>query len=76
MKATAYQRGHLIEYDFETKRWHYADDGSPITIDRPCVKYGRVATPEGYDACVGYIPNIQAACCGHGVEKPYTMELV
>jgi hypothetical protein len=26
-------------------------------------------TPEGYDACLGYLPGVDAACCGHGVTR-------
>jgi hypothetical protein len=30
-------------------------------------------TSEGYDACLGFIPGVESACCGHGVEEPYQM---
>lgn len=26
-------------------------------------------TPEGHDACLGTIPNVMNACCGHGVRE-------
>lgn len=72
MSATSYQGGHLIEYN---KQWLYADDKSPISVKRPCVRCGRMPTPEGYDACLGYIPNVKSACCGHGMGNPI-MEFV
>ncbi len=29
-------------------------------------------TPEGYDACLGKLPDVVYACCGHGItEKAY-----
>ena len=34
---------------------------------------GRYPTPEGYDACMGYISGASAACCGHGVERRYIL---
>ena len=68
--ATSYQRGHLIECT-DGKTWHYKDNGEPAEIERPCVRCGQMPTPEGYDACLGEIPGVKAACCGHGVTKPY-----
>ena len=70
--VTSYKRGHLIRYI--GKQWVYADDGHPITEERPCIRCGRMPTPEGYDACLGYIPGAISACCGHGVESPYVIK--
>lgn len=30
-------------------------------------------TKEGYDACIGYVEGVKSACCGHGIEKSYTI---
>lgn len=27
-------------------------------------------TPDGHDACLGELPGVKYACCGHGVEPP------
>lgn len=27
--------------------------------------------PDGEDACIGHIPGVKGACCGHGVDDPY-----
>ena len=68
---TAYIRGHLIKY--EGGRWIY-EDGVPVEQEeRPCAKCGRPPTPEGHDACLGYIEGAVAACCGHGVEDGYIL---
>ncbi len=69
--STSALRGHSIEYvDGE---WCYVDDGTPtIGSDRPCGKCGRERTSEGHDACLGTIPGVMNACCGHGGStRPY-----
>lgn len=30
-------------------------------------------TKEGYDACLGRLPGVVAACCGHGVDDGYIL---
>lgn len=69
--ATGYCRGHLCRYDDEG--WRYVDTGVLIDDDpdRLCPRCGRPPTPEGYDACLGHIPGVTSACCGHGNEPPY-----
>lgn len=66
---TSFLRGHLAEYI--NQQWVYSDDKSPAIDNRVCKKCEKMPTPEGYDACLGYIPNAVWACCGHGVEEPY-----
>jgi len=62
--VTSTYRGHIIYHD--DFRWRYVDDNEPVKgIGRPCVRCGNMATPEGYDACLGYIPGALSACCGH-----------
>lgn len=61
---TSYQRGHSIEH--ADGSWLYSDDKTPIATERPCVKCGELPTKEGYDACLGFIPGVKSACCGHG----------
>ena len=68
--VTTYQRGHLIEC-VDGKTWHYEDNGESADIERPCPRCGRFPTPEGHDGCLGEIPGVKFACCGHGVKKPY-----
>lgn len=70
---TAHKRGHLII--FTGGRWVYADNQVPIDEEeRACIKCGKMPTPEGYDACLGYIKDATSACCGHGIEKPYIIK--
>ena len=51
----------------------YADDLSPAHVLRPCKRCNQFPTPEGYAHCLGKLPGVSSACCGHGVEKPYAM---
>jgi hypothetical protein len=37
----------------------------------PCPECGSQPTPEGYDACLGKLPGVKFACCGHGREQGY-----
>jgi hypothetical protein len=67
----AHQRGHEIYWDGYI--WRYTDNGHLFDDRRPCIKCGRMPTPDGYDPCLGYIEGATAACCGHGVEEPYTI---
>lgn len=66
---TSHSRGWEIYYD--GKNWRYTDNNEIDDGMRACKKCGRLPTPEGYDACVGYIEGCTSACCGHGVEEPY-----
>ena len=68
--VSSYDRGHETKYDKENDRLVYADTGEPIGT-RSCIRCKCMPTPEGYDACAGYIEGARYACCGHGVTKPY-----
>ncbi len=61
-------RGHDIHYD--TNEWVYAD-GQPVkdNPDKDCGHCGLANTPEGYDGCLGKLPGVMNACCGHGSDE-------
>lgn len=65
-------RGHAIELDEPGGRWVYCDTGEP-TVDtwreRGCGHCGQHNTPEGHDACLGELPGVLNACCGHGEQS-------
>jgi hypothetical protein len=66
----SYFRGHEIIHD--DHGWRYADNNMPVARDsRPCKRCGLLPTQEGYDACIGRLEGVSAACCGHGVSDPY-----
>ena len=66
-------RGHRIEW--RCGQWVYCDTGEPTVetwADRPCGHCGRHNTPDGHDGCLGHIPGVVNACCGHGnVDEAY-----
>ena len=49
--------------------WYYLDTKKPTVgglSERPCGRCGKLRTAEGHDACLGTLPGIINACCGHG----------
>jgi len=66
MTARQNFHGHTIEY--VDGRWQYSD-GIPSDEYRPCPRCGRLPTAEGHDTCLGVIPGVSAACCGHGRDE-------
>lgn len=74
MTTTSYSRGHLIEYNTIINKWVYSDTKEFIeNNERPCKKCGKHPTPEGYDACLGFVPGVKSVCCGHGIESGYSV---
>lgn len=69
MTARSHLRGHPIYWDEGDEEWRYEDTDEP-TADtwegRPCGHCGEHATPEGHDPCLGTLPGVRNACCGHG----------
>lgn len=61
--AQSSTRGNVIEYINGV--WCY-EDGTPALHERPCTKCGRIADKDGPDPCLGYLPGVEFACCGHG----------
>ena len=60
-------RGHEIL--LANGEWVYADTREPTAekyTTRPCGKCGLPFTPEGHDGCLGTLPGVMNACCGHG----------
>ena len=62
-------RGHTI-IELEPGYWIYKDIGIPVSWDkdRPCGHCGLANTSEGHDGCLGTLPGVMNACCGHGEE--------
>ncbi len=74
MKTKDYWRGHPTVWKEE--KWLFADTLEPLPRyggkKRPCVRCGK--TFEGSnvgdtDPCLGDLPGIDNACCGHGVPE-------
>jgi len=50
---------------------YYCDSKEPVAEThtlKPCGNCGRGYTKEGHDGCIGTLPNVMNACCGHGNE--------
>lgn len=61
-------RGNPIYWDGEV--WRYKDNGSCVrAVDRPCGACGQERTTEGHDPCLGTLPRVMNACCGHGNDR-------
>jgi len=62
----SHHRGHAIEDRGGT--WVYSSDGTHVASDpdRACGHCGLPNTPDGCDACLGTLPGVRNACCGHG----------
>ncbi len=66
MTVKSLWHGHKIERIND--RWQFADSGKPtVGSQRPCGRCSEHLTAEGHDACLGMLPGVENACCGHGV---------
>lgn len=54
-------------------RWVYEDNHTELPINvgqiRPCKKCGALFPLNTCDPCLGRLPGVNAACCGHGVQS-------
>ena len=60
-------RGNRIIY--KNGKWFYEKTQLPVADnykEMPCGSCGKIATPEGHDACLSELPGLMNACCGHG----------
>jgi len=63
-------RGHQIEKT-AFGEWRYTDTKQPVESlpGRDCGHCGKPPTAEDHDACLGTLPGVVNACCGHGEVK-------
>lgn len=73
-KVPTYEYGHEVFYDGSYQA-HYADTGNLVSAEpsRPCPRCGHCRLPGGEDACLGHMPGVTGACCGHGVQEGYVL---
>lgn len=60
-------RGHKIE--IHNGEYIFSDTRQLVSAtweSRPCGHCGRHYTEEGHDGCLGTLPGVNNACCGHG----------
>ena len=67
MTAFSTHQGYEIYYDEERESWCYVDNDVPIRFkQRPCPQCGKSYGVDGHDPCLGRLPGVINACCGHG----------
>lgn len=65
-------KGHKIEYDNENNQWVFSDTKESTELthqNRPCGYCNQHVIKdrhEEYDSCIGRLPGLMNACCGHG----------
>ncbi len=69
MTAYGLIKGHLWVQTPKGPLW--ADNKEPLTQVRVCPRCQESSTKDKYDKCLGELPGVDAACCGHGVEEGY-----
>lgn len=69
---TKHSRLNGVEVVYRRGGWRWADTLEPVGDEiRPCPHCGKIPTKEGEDGCLGHLPGVTHACCGHGVEDGY-----
>jgi len=63
--------GNIVKMDVETKRYKYSDGVDAWDNERECPNCNLMPTKEGHDACLGTLPGVEFACCGHGITQGY-----
>jgi len=63
MTAKSKFRGHDIYQ--KNGKWFYLD-GDIVENRKSCGHCGKHDTEEGHDGCLGTLPGVMNACCGHG----------
>lgn len=43
------------------------EDGTPFDDLKPCIKCRLSTGPDDPDPCLGWLPSVEQACCGHGI---------
>ncbi len=49
--------------------WLFSETNELVSTtwrERPCGHCNAANTPGGYDGCIGHLPGVMNACCGHG----------
>lgn len=59
-------RGHQIEYSQGAYRYKDTLGKVSDNPNRACRYCGLSNTKEGHDGCLGELPGLMNACCGHG----------
>ena len=63
-------RGHDIERI--DGKWYFCASGNLVEETHkgmPCGHCGKADTRDGHDGCLGALPGLMNACCGHGADN-------
>lgn len=84
MVAKSRIRGHEIYYDPKLEVWKYVEDDSLVNkvelnfnneysdeLDKRCPRCKMINKFDAPDYCLGYLPGVSNACCGHGENEGY-----
>lgn len=70
----SFSRGHSIVQQPNSSVWVFEDNLEPCYHQRACIKCKIMATPFEADPCIGMLPDVKFACCGHGIKgKDYVL---
>lgn len=69
LDGVSFWRGYPCKWDGAT--WVFVDNGLETPpcggALRPCAKCGRTFPLDTPDPCIGLLPGVVSACCGHGI---------
>jgi hypothetical protein len=63
--TTSTLRVHKIVFD-EERCYTNGESTARTWEERTCGRCGQYPTPKGHDRCLGTLPGVTNACCGHG----------
>jgi hypothetical protein len=67
--------GNMITWNAKKRTDWFSDDGlienDRYAATRRCPACLKPRTIEGHDPCLGRLPGVNFACCGHGVHRGY-----
>lgn len=67
----SYCMGHPLHWKSSDKVWRL-ENGEEYTNEihqqLVCPRCGLTATEEGHDPCIANLPEVEYACCGHGID--------
>ena len=71
MSSISQHRGHPVKWNEDRNRFEYEDGIAMDAHERPCTKCDMLAGDDGHDPCLGKLPGVKDACCGHGTGLGY-----
>lgn len=74
-ESKGYFHGNVYYCDTVNSYRCYYEDGEPVDFShpRPCPKCGGSVGGDGCDPCIGKLPGVKFACCGHGIHEGYIL---